>query len=98
MKTLIIPFLMLAAAVTAYAGCSDCGGCDAEKAQMVKQAKAECSMDAKACDAAEKAACDMTAKACDKAEKAACDMTEKACDKAEKKAVALPMSCCPSKG
>ena len=82
MKTLLIPFLLVAAALTAQAGCPD-GGCS----KADKPA---------ACDKADKA-CDKADKACDKAEKKACDKAEKACDKAEKEAAAAPKACCPSK-
>lgn len=86
MKTLLIPFLMVAAALTANAHCGTCG---TGKAHVEKKACAEdC---AKPCCTKEK-----------KAEKKACaeDCEKACCAKAEKKAekAAAPLAaCCAAK-
>lgn len=82
MKTLLIPFLMVAAALTANAHCGTCG---TGKAHVEKKACAEdC---AKPCCTKEKKAC---AEDC---EKACCAKAEK---KAEKAAAPLA-ACCAAK-
>lgn len=85
MKILIIPFLLVAAALTAQAGCPNNACSKAEK-------PAACDKADKSCDKAKKA-CDKSEAACDKAKKE-CDKAKKACDKA---AAAAPKGCCPSK-
>jgi hypothetical protein len=81
MKTLLIPFLMIAAVMTANAHCGTCGvgeakapaakACCAKKAEAVKACAADCT---KPCCAKKKAECSME-KAKSSMEKAECAKT-----------------------
>lgn len=101
MKTLLIPFLMVAAALTANAHCGTCGTGDAhveKKACAEDCAKACCAKEKKAA----KEACPVEKKACaDDCAKACCEKPAKAAEAAKPakavKAAAPLAPCCAAK-